>query len=36
MKRITILLLIAVTALQAFAYNLTGKVLDDKDLQPLP
>lgn len=36
MKRTPILLLIAVTALQAFAYNLTGKVLDDKDLQPLP
>ena len=36
MKRTHILLLIAVTALQAFAYNLTGKVLDDKDLQPLP
>lgn len=36
MKQTTILLLIAVTALQAFAYNLTGKVLDDKDLQPLP
>lgn len=28
MKRTPILLLIAITALQAFAYNLTGKVLD--------
>ena len=36
MKRAIILLAMALACIQAYAYNVTGRVVDDKDKQPLP
>lgn len=36
MKRAIILLAMTLACIQAYAYNVTGRVVDDKDKQPLP